>query len=253
MEEIKHKELIYERMARVLKDLEPIAKEQKNEKQGWSFRGVDDAYNALNPLLGKHEVISTPEKIEILWREKIQSKSGGVGWHFGAKYIWKFSTVDGSFILAESIGVSIDYGDKYANKAASIAHKYALIEAFCIATAEKHDPDNQAHDDILPQDENPAPPGQALKYDFMDNQAPPKTNPRKWRMIQDDLNPILTAAKNQGWTKEQLNTFSNKFCKKDINLVDDKRDYDVIYAEIVKFGKSYEECMDDLFRDMGIS
>ena len=33
---------------------EGITKDKRNQAQGYNFRGIDDVYNALSPLLAKH-------------------------------------------------------------------------------------------------------------------------------------------------------------------------------------------------------
>ena len=40
---------------------EGIAKARNNSQQNYKFRGIDDVYNALAPLLAKHKLIITPK------------------------------------------------------------------------------------------------------------------------------------------------------------------------------------------------
>ena len=40
----------------------------------------------------------------------------------------------------------MDSGDKSTNKAMAVAHKYALLQTFCIPTEEIKDPDHEAHE-----------------------------------------------------------------------------------------------------------
>jgi hypothetical protein len=40
----------------------------------------------------------------------------------------------------------MDSGDKSSNKAMSVAHKYALLQAFCIPTKDIDDPDAETHE-----------------------------------------------------------------------------------------------------------
>ena len=42
-----------------MQDIEAIGKNKKNAQQGYSFRGIDDMYNALQPLFKKHAVFIT--------------------------------------------------------------------------------------------------------------------------------------------------------------------------------------------------
>lgn len=45
---------IFEAMTAILADIGPIAKNKDNTEQGYKFRGVDAAMDALNPLMAKY-------------------------------------------------------------------------------------------------------------------------------------------------------------------------------------------------------
>ena len=51
---------IYQAMAEVMKDIDAVGKNQKNQQQGFKFRGIDDVYNAVHPILAKHGVFTVP-------------------------------------------------------------------------------------------------------------------------------------------------------------------------------------------------
>ena len=74
-------------------------------------------------------------------RQRIKSKSGGGMWHVVLHYRFRFYAEDGSYVTVDQDGEAMDSGDKAANKCASIAHKYALLTTFCIATEDLQDPD----------------------------------------------------------------------------------------------------------------
>ena len=63
---------------------------------------------------------------------------------------------------ATVVGEGMDSGDKAANKAMAIAHKYALLQTFCIPTEEQKDPDAETHD-VLPKQRQQVPQNQAAK------------------------------------------------------------------------------------------
>jgi hypothetical protein len=129
-----------------MKEMDAIGKDQRNTQQGWSFRGIDDMYNALQKVMASNGLFTVPTSIEIIKEEPVTSAKGAKGFHFMARYTFTFFAEDGSSVQAVTIGESVDYGDKNANKAASVAHKYALIEVFCIPTKEEKDPDFVAHE-----------------------------------------------------------------------------------------------------------
>lgn len=65
---------IYAAMTKILAEIGPISKNKKNDEQGYFFRGVDAAMDALNPLLGKYGVFPTISNIEERLFEKVVSK-----------------------------------------------------------------------------------------------------------------------------------------------------------------------------------
>lgn len=136
---------IFQAIQNVMKDIDPIGKNQKNAQQGFSFRGIDDVYNTLQPIMAKHGVFTVPNITGVEQRE-ITSRNGATGNHVIIRYKWIFYATDGSFITAETIGEAMDYGDKAFNKACSIAHKYALLTVFSIPTKDLVDPDAEAHE-----------------------------------------------------------------------------------------------------------
>jgi hypothetical protein len=129
---------IFPAMAAIMAEVGAIGKDQVNQAQGFRFRGIDQVYNALNPLMAKHGVFLVTEIISHEHFEK-PTKSGGLALHHFARCRFRFCHKDGSSITAEIIGEASDTGDKGLNKAYSIALKYALFQAFLIPTED--DPD----------------------------------------------------------------------------------------------------------------
>lgn len=142
--------LIFEAIPRVMAKVGPIAKERRNTQgSGYQFRGIDDVYNALQPILAEEKLFFAP-LIESHTREERQSKSGGHLIYTIIKARFVVYASDGSCIEACTIGEAMDSGDKSANKAMSAALKYALIQLFCIATDDpNNDSDSESHE-VLP-------------------------------------------------------------------------------------------------------
>jgi hypothetical protein len=146
---------IYKLMGAVLADIGAVDKMQKNNSQGYKFRGVDDVYNAVHSAVKKHGIFCLPEIKKIIFREKIKSAKGQEGWHQILEISYKFCAPDGSFVECTVWGESADYGsDKTTNKCMSIAHKYALFQVFMIPVSEIEDPDKDSplHDDMVYHD-----------------------------------------------------------------------------------------------------
>ena len=145
MEKVKK---VYEVIASVAGRLakEGIAKDRKNQMQGYSFRGIDDVYNALAPFLAEAKLCILPSVVERTVVER-ESKNGGALFYVTVK-------VDFAFVAAEdcsehhviTYGEAMDSGDKATNKAMSAAYKYAAMQAFCIPTEGDNDADGKTHE-----------------------------------------------------------------------------------------------------------
>lgn len=123
-----------------------ISKARKNQQQGYSFRGIDDVYNALAPILAKHGLVVLPRIISRTLTER-ESKSGGVLFNVVVEAEFDFvAAEDGSKHVARTFGEAMDSADKATNKAMSAAYKYAAFQAFCIPTEGDNDADAQTPD-----------------------------------------------------------------------------------------------------------
>jgi hypothetical protein len=146
---------IYGKMAAILKEVEAIGKNARNETQKFNYRGIDDVYNALNPLLAKHGVFMTAQVLGKS-REERTNKNGTVLAFTTLHMRYRFYADDGSSVETEAEGEGMDSGDKSSNKAMAVAHKYALLQAFCIPTKDIDDPDAEGHE-VTPTDRRPPP------------------------------------------------------------------------------------------------
>ena len=136
---------IYQSINAIMKHVPSIGKDRKNEQQGYKFRGIDDMYNALNPLLAEHGVFATSEVVNTD-REERQTARGGVLLYTVLTVKFTFYAIDGSFVTSTMIGEAMDSGDKASNKAMSTAYKYALMQLFCIPTEEVKDTEYETHE-----------------------------------------------------------------------------------------------------------
>lgn len=139
---------VYESIAAVSAEIakEGISKSRENKQQGYSFRGIDDVYNCLAPILSKHKLIILPRitKRDVIER---QTKSGGALFYVTVEAAFDFvSAADGSKTTVHMFGEAMDSGDKATNKAMSAAYKYAAMQTFCIPTEGDHDTENQTHE-----------------------------------------------------------------------------------------------------------
>lgn len=136
---------IYQAISNIMQDVDAIGKNKTNSMQGYKFRGIDDMYNALQPLFKKHSVFIASNVLDSK-REERQTAKGGTLIYTIAKCQFKFFTTDGSFIESVLEGEAMDSGDKSTNKAMSTALKYALMQMFLIPTEEKLDTEYDTHE-----------------------------------------------------------------------------------------------------------
>ena len=136
---------IYLSLCEINKKIEAIGKNQKNQQQGFSFRGIDDVMNELHGLFSENGVIIMPKVLDIKRSERTNSKGTAI---FTTLLTVEFSFIanDGTSVSAVCIGEAMDSGDKGVNKAMSIALKYALLQMFLIPTIEQKDPDSETHE-----------------------------------------------------------------------------------------------------------
>lgn len=133
-------QLIYGKIANILKETKAISKTEKNQQQGFKFRGIDNVMNELHELFSKNDVFILQEVQNFTTENRI-TKSGGTNTFTRATIKFKYMTTDGSFVETTNVGEAMDSGDKGMNKAMSIALKYSLLQMFLIPTEESKDPD----------------------------------------------------------------------------------------------------------------
>lgn len=151
----KAKPTIYEKVVAVMDALNKkgIKKEQYNDFDEYYFRGIDDVYNALGPIIAEHKVLIVP---------KLKSRDTQVGQTSGGKPTFvTYVNVDYEFIDAENPesimvvpmeGEAMDRGDKSINKAMSAAYKLMVFQTFCVATVEgSADSESDQHEIDAPE------------------------------------------------------------------------------------------------------
>ncbi|HWO88902.1 MAG TPA: ERF family protein [Gemmatimonadales bacterium] len=134
---------VYECIAAVSAELAQIgiAKSRKNAQQGYSFRGIDEVFNALAPLLAKHHLVVLPRMLSRAVTER-ETQKGGVLFNVVVEAEFDFvSAKDGSKHVVRMYGEAMDSADKATNKAMSAAYKYAAFQTFCIPTEGDNDAD----------------------------------------------------------------------------------------------------------------
>lgn len=140
---------VYQAIAAVQGELakEGISKDNYNDQQKYKFRGIDNVYNALAPLLAKSGLCILPRVLSRTVAERVNKN--------GTALFYVVVDVEYDFVLASApdskhtvkvCGEAMDSGDKATNKAMSAAYKYACLQTFCIPTEGDNDADATTHE-----------------------------------------------------------------------------------------------------------
>ena len=136
---------VFSCVADIMADVGAILKSRENKSQGFAYRGIDEVYNRLHPLLVKHRCFLAPEILEFSQVDR-PTKSGANMTYSKVKTRYRLTADDGSSVAVDAVGEANDSGDKSAAKAQSIAYKIACFSLFCIPTEELEDPDSVERD-----------------------------------------------------------------------------------------------------------
>ena len=150
---------VYKAINAVQRDLAKvgITKNRKNIQQNYSFRGIDEVFNTLSPLLAEHELCILPRMISRTCEERA-TKNGGTMNYVTVEAEFDFvSATDGSTHVVRTFGEAMDSADKATNKAMSAAYKYAAFQAFAIPTEGDNDADAHTPQVTPRQSQRPAP------------------------------------------------------------------------------------------------
>ena len=141
---------IYGLVGRAIGMIGAIGKDKKNLQQGFMYRGIDQVYNALNPVMEELGIFFVPEVLDMRRDERV-NKNGTVLTYTILTMKYTAYAPDGSNVSMTVMGEGMDTGDKGCNKAMSVAMKYAMFQLFCIPTEEMKDPDADVYKDVLPK------------------------------------------------------------------------------------------------------
>jgi hypothetical protein len=142
------KPTVVEALLAVMGDVQAVGKGDRNNQQGYNFRGIDAVVNAVGPAFRKHGVIAVPHSSEARYRD-VQTSTGKPSRECTVTVTYRFYGPAGDHIEAEVPGESMDFGDKGAPKAMSVAYRIALLQALCIPTDEP-EPDSHSYERSAP-------------------------------------------------------------------------------------------------------
>lgn len=212
---------VYKLISKVSEELshEGISKDRTSTnasgKVMYNFRGIDDIYNTLAPIIAKHGLVILPRVISRECTERTSSNNNALFYVVVEAEFDFISSNDGSKHTVKTFGEAMDSGDKATNKAMSAAYKYAAFQAFCIPTQADNDADATTQDNIRPKQKTSVtlPPYSDEKFDA--NKETWKISINKGKHTPDDIiNMISTKHK---LTEEQIKNIKKLGEKDDAN------------------------------------
>ena len=132
--------LIFSKMIEVMRQIGAIGKGQENTFHHYKYRGIDDIYNALGPIMSEVGVFMTSEVLDHSHMVKGDQRLDTLVMEY------TFWATDGSHISTTVVGEGADKGDKSVYKALAGAHKYALLQTFVVPTADVKDAEADSPD-----------------------------------------------------------------------------------------------------------
>lgn len=127
-------------LSRVMRDVQAVAKKDRNDFQKFNFRGIDAVVNAVGPAFRTHGVLCLPNVVsQERWTDT--TKKDGTQLHVLLEVHFTFVGPSGDVLNATTYGEAFDSGDKAFSKAHSVAYRTCLLQALCIPTDEP-DPDS---------------------------------------------------------------------------------------------------------------
>lgn len=139
---------IVQALAAVMNEIKVVRKEERNQAQNFSFRGIDAVLNAVGPALRKHGVVVMPGVHEHSYDTVVTSRGTSMA-HVVVKVTYAFYGPAGDSLHATVIGEAMDAGDKAGAKAMSVAFRTALLQALALPTDET-DPDAESYERAAP-------------------------------------------------------------------------------------------------------
>ena len=136
---------IAQAMSAIMKEVGAIAKKDKNQAQGFNFRGIDSVVNAVSPALQKYGVIVVPSVEDYEYATVEIGRNRTARGHVKVKVTYTFIGANGDSIKATVVGEAMDAGDKATAKAMSVAFRTALLQALSLPTDEP-DPDSSSYE-----------------------------------------------------------------------------------------------------------
>jgi len=136
---------IQQAIAAVKKSIGAVGKSEKNQQQGWNFRGIDAVLNAVSIPLAEHGVTVYPQLLDYTYETVEVGRNKTAMAHVVVKVKYIFLGPKGDHIETAVAAEAMDSGDKAMTKAFSVALRTCLIQTLSLPTDEP-DPDQDIYE-----------------------------------------------------------------------------------------------------------
>jgi hypothetical protein len=128
----------------VMSEVQGLAKTDRNQAQGFNFRGIDAVMNAVGPALRKAGGFVVPSVVDKS-SEVQPSRNGGSLQVVRLTVAFTIVGSEGDPITGTVAAEAFDSGDKATAKAMSVAFRTFLLQVLCLPTDEP-DPDASSYE-----------------------------------------------------------------------------------------------------------
>ncbi len=137
---------VYAKVVAVMQEIGAVTKSRMNLQQKYPYRGIDDFFNELHPIMAKHGLVFEPST-EILQNDVRVLGSGTQMNFITIQLSINFADENGQKTTpCRNVGVGMDSGDKAVYKAIAGAVKYFVQNTFSVPTEEMKDPEDDRAD-----------------------------------------------------------------------------------------------------------
>jgi len=128
----------------VMNEVQAVGKNDRNQAQGFNFRGIDAVVNAVGPALRKHGAFVVPTILDSV-TDVVQTNNGKSANYVRLHVQFDVYAEAGAPVTGSVYAESMDHGDKAAPKAMSVALRTFLLQLLCLPTNEP-DPDSHSYE-----------------------------------------------------------------------------------------------------------
>lgn len=130
---------VFAAIAAVMRDADPVRKDQENKQQNYKFRGIDDVMSAMAGPMRRNGLFILPTIAD-----HQQQRDGKMTRVLVTMRYYIYGPA-GDCLIADMPGEAFDYADKATNKAQSAALKYLLFTLFMLPVDGRSIDDGDRH------------------------------------------------------------------------------------------------------------